>query len=83
MIKQLTDTFKNFDLKIKKVMKYGLYFSLLISIIGTLCLLFYISFKTSNFLYYIGIKIVWLSFSFCASFIVSAFAMDRIQKDLI
>ena len=82
MLKKLTDTIKNFDKKVKDTMKYGLYFSLFVSIIGTLFLLYYISFKTSNFIYYIGIKIVWLSFSFCASFIASALVIDRIQKDL-
>lgn len=82
MLKALTDTIKNFDLKVKKIMINGLYFSLLVSIIGTLCLIYYISFKSSNFIYYIGIKIIWLSISFGASFFASALAIDRIKKDL-
>lgn len=82
MIKTLTDAIKNFDIKVKKIMVNGLYFSLFISIIGTLLLIYYITFKSSNYIYYIGLKIVWLSLSFSASFIASAFAIDRIKKDL-
>lgn len=82
MIKALLETFHNFDKKVKKIMMNGLYFSLLVAMLGTLFLLYYITFHPSNFIYYIGIKIVWLSFSFVASFVVSAFAVDRIKKDL-
>ncbi len=82
MIKQLSDTIKNFDLKIKKIMNYGLYFSLAVSVLGTLFLIYYISFHPSTFIYYIGLKIIWLSISFAVSFFASAFAFDRIKKDL-
>lgn len=82
MIKKLTDTIKNFDLKVKKIMTNGLYFSFAVGIIGSLFLLYYISFKSSNFIYYIGIKIITLSLSFGASFFASALAIDRIKKDL-
>ncbi len=82
MLKMLTDTIKNFDLKVKKILKNGLYFSLIVGLIGTLCLMYYISFNSSNFIYYIGLKIVWLSFSFGCSFVASALAIDRIKKDL-
>lgn len=82
MIKKLTDTINNFDLKVKKIMTSGLYFSFVIAVIGSLFLLYYISFKSSNFIYYIGIKIITLSLSFGASFFASALAIDRIKKDL-
>ena len=82
MIEKLSNTVKNFDLKIKKIMINGLYFSLVISLIGTIFLLYYISFKNSNLVYYIGIKIVSLSISFSASFFACALAMDKIKKDL-
>ena len=82
MLKTLNDTIKNFDLKIRKIMVNGLYFSLLISLIGTLCLICYISFKTSNLAYYIGTKIIWLSISFGSSFFASALVIDRVKKDL-
>ena len=81
MIKTLTNTIKNFDMKVKKIMINGLYFSLLVSIIGTLFLIYYISFNSSNFIYYIGFKIICLSISFGVSFIACAFAIDRIKKD--
>lgn len=82
MIKEITNTVKNFDLKIKEIMIKGLHFSLIISIIGTIFLLYYITFKNSNFIYYIGLKTVALSISFSASFFACAFAMDKIKKDL-
>lgn len=82
MIKSLIDTVKNLDLKVKKIMVNGLHFSLLVSIIGALFLIYYISFDASNFIYYIGLKIVTLSISFGASFFACAIAMDRIKKDL-
>lgn len=82
MIKLLIDTIKNFDLKIRKIMINGLYFSLIISLIGTLCLMYYISFRTSNLIYYIGTKIIWLSLCFGGSFFASALVIDRVKKDL-
>ncbi len=82
MLKVLYDTVKNLDEKVKKIMIKGLYFSLIVSIIGTLFLIYYISLKTSAFTYYIGIKLVWLSISFASSFFISAIATDRIKKDL-
>ena len=82
MIKTLNDTIKNLDKKVKEIMVKGLLFSLLVSLIGTLFLIYYISFKTSNFTYYIGTKLIWLSISFACSFFVSAIAMDRVKKDL-
>ncbi len=81
MIKALKETLKNLDKKVKKIMVNGLYFSLLISFIGTGFLIYYILLKSSNLIYYIGIKIVSLSLSFACSFFVSAIAMDRIKKD--
>lgn len=82
-MENLINTIKNFDLKIKKIMINGLYFSLFISIVAAAILIYYISFYHSNFIYYIGIEVMHLSISFAASFIASAFAMDRIKKDLI
>ena len=82
MLNKLILTIKNFDLKIKKILINGLYFSLIVSIIGTLILTYYISFKSSNLIYYIGIEIIHLSISFAASFCAAAFAIDKMKKDL-
>lgn len=82
MIKEITNTVKNFDLKIKDIMIKGLRFSLIVSIIGTMFLLYYISFKNSLLIYYIGLKIVALSISLGSSFFACAFAIDKIKKDL-
>lgn len=83
MIKNLYNTINNFDLKVKNIMKNGLLFSLVVSLIGTILLLYYISFKSSNFIYYIGLKIIWLSISFACSFLASALAIDKIKKDIL
>lgn len=82
MFKSLLDTIKNFDIKIKKILTNGLYFSLFVSIIGTLCLIYYITLSSSNFIYYIGIKIIWLSLCFAVYFLSCAIAFDKIKKDL-
>lgn len=82
MIKILIETVKNLDSKVKNIMVKGLHFSLVVSIIGTFFLLYYISFSSSNFIYYIGLKIITLSISFGASFFACAIAIDRIKKDL-
>lgn len=82
MLKTLKDTFKNFDLKIKKILFNGLRFSLIVSLIGTLILTCYISYAQSYLTFYIGKEIVHLSISFAASFLITAFAIDRIKKDL-
>lgn len=81
MITTLKNTINNFDNKIKKIMINGLYFSLLISLIGTFILASYISFYHSDFIYHIGVEIIHLSISFAVSFIASAFSIDRIKKD--
>lgn len=82
IINSIFDTVKNLDSKVKKIMVSGLYFSLAVSIIGTLFLVYYISLKSSAFIYYIGINVVTLSFSFSAAFLACALVIDRIKKDL-
>lgn len=83
MFDKFIDTIRNFDLKIKKILISGLYFSLFVSIIGALILTYYISFSHSNFIYYIGIEVIHLSISFAVSFLASAFAIDKIKKDFV
>lgn len=83
MITALKETINKFDNKVKKIMINGLYFSLIISIIGTCILASYISFYHSDFIYHIGLEIIRLSISFAVSFISSAFFIDRVKKDLI
>ena len=82
ILESLIKTIKNFDTKTKKIMTYGIYFSLLVSIIGALFLVYYISFYHSNLIYYIGKEIIHLSFSWGVSFFASALVMDKIKKDI-
>lgn len=80
-MKELIDTIKNFDDKVKKIMIKGLYFSLFTSIVATVILLYYISICHSYFIYYIGIEIMRLAVTFAVSFFASAFVIDKVQKD--
>ena len=81
-LENLINTVKNFDTKIKKLLINGLYFSFFIALVATLILIYYISFSPSNFIYYIGIKVMHLAISFGVSFFVSALAIDKIKRDL-
>ncbi len=81
MLKSLIDTIKNFDMKVKKIMMNGLRFSLIVALLGTLILTYYISIH-SNLVYYIGIEVIHLSISFAVSFFASALVIDKVKKDL-
>ena len=81
-MENLFNVIKNFDIKIKKIMITGLYFSLFVALIACILLIYYISFSRSNFIYYIGIEVMHLSTSFAASFIACALAIDKIKKDI-
>ncbi len=81
-MENLINTIKNFDVKIKKILTKGLYFSFFIAIIATLILIYYIAFYPSNFIFYIGIKVMHLALSFAVYFFVSALAIDKIKRDL-
>lgn len=76
----LINTIKNFDFKIKKIMFSGLYFALVVSIIATLILVYYITYH-SNYIFYIGIKIMQLAITCACAFFSSAFVIDKIKKD--
>ena len=82
ILESLFNTIKNLDAKTKKIMTYGIYFSLLVSIIGASLLVCYISLYHSNFIYYIGKEIVHLSISWGVSFFACALVIDKIKKDL-
>ena len=82
ILEMLIKTIKNFDFKIKKIMINGLYFALAISIIATLILTYYITYH-SNFIFYIGIKVMQLAITFACAFFSSAFVIDRIKKDFL
>ena len=66
-----------------KIMKYGIMFSLLIAIVGTLMLSYNLLFLHTIFLFTIGLAIVKLSFYFALEFIVCGIIVDKISLDHI
>ena len=65
-----------------KIMKYGIAFSLLIAIVGTLMLSYNLLFLHTIFLFRIGIAIVKLSCYFAVEFIVCGIVVDRIITNM-
>ena len=79
-IKNLFFNLNEIDLKI---MKYGIMFSLLIAIVGTLMLCYNLLFLHTILLFKIGLSIVKLSFYFALEFIVCGIIVDKISLDHI
>lgn len=83
MISKILDRLKGLDNKIKNIIKYGIYFSLLICIIACSLLFTYHLSITDVNTYYIGLSLVQLSFVFMIEFIICGLAMDTIKKSTI
>ena len=83
MFKKILDSFKNLDKLTFKIMNYGLKFCFVICLIATFILLTYDCAFPSPFVYYIGINLLKASLIFGMEFIVCAFVMDSIKKQLI
>lgn len=82
LIKKLINTFKNFDKKILKILKYGFSFCFIVALISVAILVTYLFFIHSIFLYQIGLSVFQLSLCFTAEFIASAITIDTIIKQL-
>ena len=74
-IKNIFTRLNKIDLKI---MKYGMIFSLLIAIVGTILLSYNLLFVHTIFLFKIGLSIVRLSCYFAVEFIVCGIVVDKI-----
>ena len=83
MINKMINKLKELDSKIKKIINYGIYFSLAICIIACSLLYTYHLTLTNVNTYYIGISLVQLSFVFMMEFIICGLAMDTIKKSTI
>lgn len=79
MIKKLIDKFNSMDLKVKKILKYGIYFSMFVCIISTILLITY-HINLNIDLYYIGLSVFKLGLFLLVEFIICAFAIDTIKK---
>ena len=83
MFKKILDNFKNLDKLTYKIMNYGLKFCFAICLIATFILFTYGWAFPSPFVYYIGINLLKISLIFSIEFIICAFVMDGIKKQLI
>ena len=77
-MEKIKDIFVNLNIIDLKIMKYGIIFSLIISIIGTFILTYNLIFIHTILLYKIGLSIVKLSFYFAVEFIVCGIVVDKI-----
>ncbi len=77
-MEKLKNIFVNLNKNDLKIMRYGIIFSLIISIIGTFILTCNLIFIHTILLYKIGLSIVKLSFYFTVEFIVCGIVVDKI-----
>lgn len=83
MMKKIINNFKHLDKIIYKIMKNGLTFCFTICILSILILFTYNFTFPSPLIYYIGINLFKLSLTFGLEFIICAFVVDGIKKQLI
>ena len=81
-MKQLLLELKEMDNSILDLMKSGIRFSFLLSILSILILLTYDFIYTIPFIYYIGFSLFKTSLFFMVSFVICAFAFSKIQKEI-
>ena len=82
LFNNIINTFKNLDKKIIKIMISGLKFCFLITLISITILLIYIFISKYFLLYQIGLLVFQLSLYFSIDFIVAAFVIDTIKKQI-
>ena len=82
MFNKISNSFKSLDKVAVKIMKTGIKYCFIISIFASFILLFYNCFKTSPLVFYIGLAILKLSITFIVEFIICAFSIDLIKKQL-
>ncbi len=83
MIKNLINSFKNFDKITHKILKHGLEFCFILSIISVVILLTYNFIFAIPFLYYIGLSLFKLSLVFGIEFIICSLVVDGIKKQIV
>lgn len=83
MVKKVIDNFKNIEKDIIKIMMSGFKFSLIVGIISGIVSLLYILNPISHILYDAGIILFKTGLTFAIAFFISAFAMDKIKKQMV
>lgn len=81
MIQTIKDKFNFMEEKTKKILKNGIYFSIIICAISAIILITYHFYLFPN-LYYIGLAVFKLGLFFIVEFVISAIAIDTIQKQI-
>ncbi len=81
MMKLIIDKFNSMDEKTKKILKYGIYFSIFVCTISVFILLTY-HFHASPDLFYIGLEVFRLGLFFIVEFIICALAIDTIKNQV-
>ena len=79
---KIANIFDSIDENTKKVMKKGIEFCLLLTLISIVTLLYYKFFYSSIFIYYIGFYLFKNSLLFGCAFFAFGLAFDKIKKDL-
>jgi len=81
-MKQLLKEFKNMDHSILCLIKQGVNYSFILSIISSIILLIYDYILQKPLVYYIGLSLFKTSIFFMVGFIICGFAFQRISKEL-
>ena len=79
MLKLIINSFNSMEEHIKKIMKYGIRFAVLICFFALAILITY-TFNLSPDLYYIGLSVFKLGLFFIVEFIICALAINTIKK---
>ena len=80
MFKKIIEYYNGFDKITSLILKHGLNFCFLISIISTIILITYNMIFNNPYIYYIGIGLFRLSLIFSMEFIICSFVADSIKK---
>lgn len=82
MFKFIREKLKNLESLVKKIMKYGFYFSFFLCFVSSSILFTYETFYAIPDLYYIGLSLFKMSLIFAISFFICALAIDTIKKQI-
>ncbi len=80
--KNIREVYINLESKIKKIMKCGFIFSLIVCLLSCFVLSIYDSLYENPDLYYIGLELFRCGLFFIVEFIICGFAIDKIKKQL-
>ena len=83
IIKKLIECYKNFEKTTYKILKHGLKFCFILCMFSIFMLLIYDSFLATPILYHTGLALFRLSIIFGIEFLVCAFVVDSIKKQII